>query len=69
MVLVESMAKFLIASQSITDMAIKAVTTNGLPLYIFEKLSIAKKLAPMLDQLNLRFPTYKHGPLMLIREI
>ena len=48
------MIKFHITSQSIKNMAVEAVATNGLPLCTFEKSVITKMLAPMLDQLNLK---------------
>ena len=48
------MVKFLITSQSIKDITVQAVTINGLPFFTFEESGIAKMLAPMLDQLNLK---------------
>ena len=67
-----TMVKFLITSQSIKDMTVEAVITNGLPLCTFEEPGIAKMLAPMLDQLNfkstIQLPTCEHRSLMLIRE-
>ena len=46
--------KFPATRQSIQEMAVETVTTNGLPLSAFEKSGIAKMIAPMLDQLNLK---------------
>ena len=41
-------------SQNIKDIAVEVVTTNDLPLSTYEKSGIAKMLASMLDQLNLK---------------
>ena len=48
------MVKFPITSQIMKNMLVEAVTTNGIPLYIFEKFGLAKMLALMLDQLNIK---------------
>ena len=53
-----TMVKYPIASQSIKDMTFNAVTTNGLPFFIFGKFGIAKMLAPMLDQLSQKLTAF-----------
>jgi len=45
--------KFSTTKKSIREMAVEAVSTNGLPLCVFEKSGIAKMLAPVLNQLDL----------------
>ena len=49
--------KFPVISQSIKNIAVEAVTSNGLPLSVFKKSGVAKMIAPMLVQLNLKLTT------------
>ena len=49
-----TIVKFLIITQSIKDMAVETDIPNILPLCTFKKSCIAKMLAPMRNQLNLK---------------